>query len=147
MKFIFVLITLVAVAATACAQNVAPKPAQSTKIDEIVGDWNGESKCTGTNPNCHDEVVVYHLTRSKTDAAKINVSADKIVDGKPDNMGDFDMAFDPEKMTLTVEFAFQRSGGKGVWLFTIDGNKMDGTLTNYPEKLVSRNVHLGRKKT
>src|SRR3982750_2049790 len=96
---------------TACGQN---QPA-----DGLFGDWTGESKCVGSNPYCHDEIVLYHLTRSKNDASKINLSADKIIDGKPEFMGEFDMTFDPEKMTLTGEFTIKRTGGKGVWLFTV----------------------------
>ena len=115
-------------------------------VDALLGDWTGESKCVGSNPYCHDEIVVYHLTRSKKDAAKINLSADKIVNGKPEFMGEFDMTFDPEKMTLADEFTIKRTGGKGVWLFKIDGDKMDGTLTVFPENEIGRRVHVERKK-
>ena len=124
---------------SACAQKKAG-------MDDILGDWTGESKCVGGNPSCHDEVVVYHLTRSKKDPAKVNLSADKIVNGKPEFMGEFDMTFDAEKMTLTTEFTFARTGGKGVWLFHVDGDKMDGTLTVFPENEVGRNVSVRRKK-
>lgn len=115
-------------------------------IEEILGDWTGESKCVGNNPYCHDEVVVYHLTRSKEDAKKVNMAADKIVNGKPEFMGEFDMIFDGEKMTLTVEFTIKRTGGKGVFLYKIDGDKMDGTLTVFPENEIGRKIHVERKK-
>lgn len=115
-------------------------------MEEILGDWTGESKCAGTNPKCHDEVVVYHLTRSKEDAKKVNMAADKIVNGKPEFMGEFDMIFDGEKMTLTVEFTIKRTGGKGVFLYKIDGDKMDGTLTVFPENEIGRKIHVERKK-
>jgi hypothetical protein len=125
-------------ALTACAQKQT--------AESLFGDWGGESKCVGNNPYCHDEVVVYHLTRSKNDAAKINLAADKIVDGKPDPMGEFDMTFDPEKMTLTSEFTIKRTGGKGVWFFTVKGDNVDGTLTVFPENEVGRKIHVERKK-
>ncbi len=124
-------------ALTACAQKQT--------AESLYGDWTGESKCVGSNPYCHDEIVVYHLTRSKADPAKINLAADKIVDGKPDPMGEFDMTFDAEKMTLTSEFTIKRTGGKGVWLFTVRGDKMDGTLTVFPENEVGRKIHVERK--
>ena len=86
------------------------------------------------------------MTRAKTDATKVNCSADKIVDGKPEFMGEFDMTFDPEKMTLTAEFSIKRTGGRGVWLFKVDGDRMDGTLTVFPENEIGRKVSVTRKK-
>ena len=46
---------------------------------QLFGDWVGQSKCVGSNPSCHDEIVVYHISRSKNDPAKITIAADKIV--------------------------------------------------------------------
>jgi hypothetical protein len=119
---------------------------QKATAESLYGDWQGESKCTGNNPYCHDEIVVYHVTRSKKDAAMVNISADKIVNGKPDFMGEFDMIYDPVKHTLMSEFKIPRTGGKGVWLFHIDGDKMDGTLTVFPENEVGRRIKVTRKK-
>lgn len=138
MKYIVLVIVLLTTASTFGQKKQS--------MEEILGDWTGESKCVGNNPYCHDEVVVYHLTRSKEDAKKVNFAADKIVNGKPEFMGDFDMAFDSEKMTLTVEFDIKRTGGKGVFLFKIDGDKIDGTLTVFPENEVGRKIHVERKK-
>ena len=115
-------------------------------MDSVLGDWTGESKCVGSNTSCHDEVVVYHFTRSKTDPAKINLSADKIINGKPEFMGEFDFTFDTDKATLTAEFTIPRTGGKGVWSFTVDGDDIEGTLTVYPEKEIGRRVKVTRKK-
>jgi hypothetical protein len=131
---------VVASAAGACAQNKV--------VDDspLFGDWSGESKCVGSNQNCHDEIVVYHISRSKADAKKINISADKIIDGKPDFMGAFDCDYDRDKQTLTSEFRIPRTGGKGVWLFHIDGDKMDGTLTVFPENEIGRRVKVMKDK-
>lgn len=123
----------------ACAQN-------KTDGSQLFGDWSGESKCVGTNPYCHDEVVVYHISRSKDDPKKITIAADKIVDGKPDFMGNFECDYDAAKQTLTSEFTIPRTGGKGVWLFKIDGDKMDGTLTVFPENEVGRKVKVTKNK-
>src|SRR3954469_11825046 len=120
--------------------------AQRASDEVLFGDWSGESKCVGSNPSCHDETVVYHISRSKDDATKINISADKIVDGKPDFMGAFDCDYDRDKQTLTSEFRIPRTGGKGVWLFHIDGDKMDGTLTVFPENEIGRRVKVTKNK-
>lgn len=149
MKFVLFVSLVLTLAFAACGQKAAATspPAQASKVDQILGDWTGESKCVGSNPYCHDEVVVYHLARAEKDKTKINFKADKIVDGKPEFMGEFDMAFDEEKMTLTAEFTIPRTGGKGVWLFRISGDKMDGTLTVFPENQVGREIHVEKKKS
>lgn len=139
MKIAILLSLIITFSLSACAQK-------KDTGDSLLGDWTGESKCVGSNPYCHDEIVIYHLTRSKADPAKINLSADKVVNGKPDFMGEFEMTFDPEKMTLTAEFDIKRTGGKGVWLFKVDGDKMDGTLTVFPENEIGRKVYVERKK-
>jgi hypothetical protein len=123
----------------ACAQN-------KRAGDEILGDWFGESKCTGNNPSCHDEVVIYHFTRSKSEPAKLHLAADKMVNGKPELMGEFDFVYDAAKKTLATEFTIPRTGGKGVWLFNVDGDKIEGTLTVLPENEIGRRVKVERKK-
>jgi len=138
-KFIVTLCLALCSAFAACAQN---KP----DGNQLIGDWSGESKCVGSNPYCHDEVVVYHISRSKTDAKKITIVADKIIDGKPDYMGTFECDYDVVKHTLTSEFTIPRTGGKGVWLFKIDGDKMDGTLTVFPENEIGRRVKVTKVK-
>ena len=129
----------------ACGQS---KTVAQSKADEnpLFGDWSGESKCVGSNQYCHDEVVVYHISQSKTDPKKVLISADKIVDGKPDWMGDFDCDYDREKQTLRSEFKIPRTGGTGVWEFKIDGDKMDGTLTVLPENEIGRRVKITKNK-
>lgn len=139
MRIIVLVFFVLCFSFSACAQKKA-------SMDDILGDWTGESKCVGSNPYCHDEVVIYHLTRSKKETAKVNLSADKIVSGKPEFMGEFDLTFDAEKMTLTGEFTIPRTGGKGVWYYHIDGNKMDGTLTVFPENEIGRKMHVERRK-
>ena len=138
-KLMIVLFVSLSAVLTACVQN-------KTDDGPLFGDWSGESKCVGSNPSCHDEVVVYHIARSKTDQKKVTIAADKIIDGKPDFMGAFDCDHDPAKQTLTCEFTIPRTGGKGVWLFKIDGDKMDGTLTIFPENEIGRKVKLTKNK-
>jgi hypothetical protein len=121
-------------------------PQTQSSIEKLIGDWYGESKCVGKNPSCHDEVVVYHISRIEKEPAKIHLSADKIINGKPEFMGEFDFVFDEKKNTLTADFNIPRTGGTGVWLFTVNGDKIDGTLTILPENEVGRVVKVERKK-
>ena len=45
---------------------------------------------------------------------------------------------DPDKHMLACEYA------QGVWRFTVDGNKMDGTLTR-PDRTIFRRVTLKKE--
>jgi hypothetical protein len=112
--------------------------------DSVFGDWYGESKCTVPNSPCKDEVVVYHITRIKDSSGKVHWAADKIVDGKPEAMGEQDFDYNAAKSELRGEFKVPRTGGTGVWLFKIDGDKMHGTLTSDNE--LYRKVEVSRKK-
>ena len=139
MRIILLVLFVLLFSFSSCAQK-------KVAIDDILGDWAGESKCVGSNPSCHDEIVVYHLTRSKADSAKVHLSADKIVNGKPEFMGEFDFTFDPDKGTLTAEFKIPRTGGKGVWFLTVNRDDMEGTLTVYPENEIGRKIKVAAKK-
>jgi hypothetical protein len=109
-------------------------------VSQLIGDWTGESICVGNHPACHDEKVVYHISRSKDEPGKVIIAADKIVDGKPDPMYVLDFKYDAEKRTLVGEFSNSRY--QGVWEYTVKGKTMEGTLTLLPGKTVVRRVKI-----
>lgn len=109
----------------------------------LAGDWIGESICFGNNPSCHDEKVVYHISVDPSDSTKVKIAADKIVDGKPEFMGDIFLKYDAAKQTLTGDLQSPRY--RGVWEFTIKGNTIEGSLTILPEKTVGRRIRVTRK--
>jgi len=109
----------------------------------LAGDWTGESICAGNNPSCHDEKVVYHISVDPADATKVKIAADKIVEGKPEFMGDIFLKYDAAKQTLTGDL--QNSRYKGVWEFTVKGNIIEGSLTILPDKTVGRRIRVTRK--
>lgn len=109
----------------------------------LAGDWTGESICFGNNPSCHDEKVVYHISFDSSDSTKVKIGADKIVDGKPEFMGDIFLKYDPARQTLTGDL--QNSRYKGVWEFTVKGNTIEGSLTILPDKTVGRRIRVTRK--
>ena len=52
--------------------SCASAPAQSKPVDgaaEILGTWEGESKCTIPDSPCHDEYVIYEIAPDKDKAA------------------------------------------------------------------------------
>lgn len=112
---------------------VALSGADQTKL---AGDWKGESICLANKPPCTDEKVVYHFG-DPDGAGLVEVSADKIVDGRAIGMGTVKMQYDKEKGAL-----FAKDGPR-VWRFNIHGKSMDGTLT-VPDNVVMRKVTLTR---
>ncbi len=111
----------------------------------LVGDWSGESICVGEIGACHDEQVVYHVSVDGTDATRVKIGADKIVDGKPDFMGDIFLKYDAANNTLTGNLETPRS--HGVWEFTVKGNMMWGTLSRLPERKIVRQIRVTKNQS
>jgi len=104
----------------------------------VAGDWTGTSLCTDLKalPACHDETVIYHFT--KISESKVHVAADKIVAGKPENMGEFDMDVNGNRLTSRQ--------GRALWDFKVDGDRLTGTLTLTPGGEVVRKIDARRKR-
>ncbi len=114
------------------------RAASSDDGGALVGDWVGESLCTGVAAACHDEKVVYHIKSAPDADGNVEIVADKIVDGKPEYMGTVRLRYDAEKRTLRGDLESPRY--KGVWEFSIKGDVMEGTLTALPEKKIVRRI-------
>lgn len=117
--------------------GASPDAPKAPEISELVGDWNGTSACQVKPSPCHDETVVYHLSNPHEN--KITIQADKIVDGKPINMGAGEWTYDKSTRTLRCEIP------QGTWKLVVTGDAMDGTLT-VPDNVVFRKVHVSRSK-
>jgi len=104
---------------------------------QLFGNWTGESICQVQSSPCHDEHVIYHISKGQT-AGQVSVSADKIVAGKPVNMGTGDYTYDRDSGTL-----LQENAGR-VWKLMVKGNTMTGTLT-LPDKTIYRRVTLKKE--
>ena len=101
--------------------------AQQTAADKIEGIWKGTSLCQVKPSACHDENVVYHI--SKKSATVYTIQASKIVNGAEEDMGTFDsVVYDKTKQTLRFTMKDQQ-GRNSVWLFRLDDMQMHGTLT------------------
>lgn len=89
--------------------------------DGIAGDWTGESICTVRPPPCNDEHVICHL--SEPDAGdNLKLRADKLVNGKPEDMGTLDCTYEAKSSRLNCQMK------NGVWDFAVAGKRMTGTL-------------------
>jgi hypothetical protein len=110
----------------------------SDSLSKVLGDWEGESVCTGSRPACKNEHVVYHIKKKEGEADAVMLAADKIVNGKPEEMGVLECKYDASKSTLTCEFNVNST--HGVFEFTIKGDEMEGTLKILPAGTLGRNI-------
>jgi hypothetical protein len=87
----------------------------------VVGVWRGTSKCTVRPSPCNDEIVVYHVAGG-AGPDDVVVQANKLVDGQEQEMGTLPCQLQraEHQLACTIE--------KGVFRFTIDGDRIHGTL-------------------
>jgi hypothetical protein len=110
--------------------------AQSAMDDsQIVGTWNGHSTCMVKESPCHDEVNVYRISKVAGKPGSVSVTGSKIVEGREIVMGTFEWKYDAQKHVL--------ESPNGVFRFTLDGDKLEGTLTQ--DKTVFRRIYLKKQ--
>ena len=87
------------------------------------GTWKGTSVCQVKNSPCHDEVVVYRITK-KSNGGVYEMIGYKMINGKEDEMGTLIFTYDDQQKT----FVSVDSTRNSKWEFKITGNAMKGTL-------------------
>jgi stress response protein SCP2 len=97
--------------------------AKSTNAQTFEGVWKGTSLCQVKNSPCHDEIVVYHISKDST-GKSYEVIANKIVNGKEEYMGTLSFTYDDQqKIFVSVD-----SASNARWEFKLTGNIIKGTL-------------------
>jgi hypothetical protein len=109
----------------------------------LVGNWTGDSICVGPFPACRDEKVIYRIPKAPDAKGTVTITADKIVNGKPELMGVLDFKYDSAKNTLTCDFI--RGNTHGLWEFSVKGDTMEGSLLVLPDKTLARRVKLKKE--
>ena len=104
-----------------------------------MGDWHGSSTCLVRPSACHDEEALYHVRAVAGDPAKFSMQADKVVDGKPVEMGTSDCTYDPAKKFLHCTFE------RGYVDLSLEGDKLSGAMF-LPDKTRWRDIKLTRVK-
>jgi hypothetical protein len=120
--------------------------AQGDDINKLVGDWSGESVCVNREkfPACKDEQVVYHVAPAEGKADTVTITADKIVNGKPETMGVIDFVYDARKQTLTGEF---KNGRVHISLeLAVKGDTLEGGFYSLPDRTQARRVRVKKDK-
>jgi len=100
----------------------------------VAGTWRGESICMIKDSPCHDEQVIYHITEPDREG-KLKIQADKLVNGKPEDMGTIDCTFDSKTSKLTCPIP------RGVFEFAVTESRMTGTL-KHPDGTLYRKISL-----
>lgn len=106
-------------AAVALASLLALSATAQSPAATPIGTWRGTSVCLVHPSPCHDEVVVYRITNTKSpDSAAID--AKKIVGGEEQDMGLLACRLLPAGLTCALPQA--------VWLFSVRGDSLVGEL-------------------
>jgi len=96
---------------------------ETVTAQSFEGTWKGTTLCQIKNSPCHDEIVVYHISKDST-GKSYQVIANKIVDGKEEYMGTIPFTYD-DKQKVFVSIDSVRNAR---WEFKITGSVMKGTL-------------------
>ena len=88
------------------------------------GIWKGTSICQVKNSPCHDEVVVYYISKTRADHT-LEIKANKIVNGVEEFMGDIQFKFDSKTGEI-----ISISQPNSIWRFKRKQNTLEGTLYN-----------------
>jgi hypothetical protein len=126
--------------------SCASAPAQSKLVDgvaEILGTWEGESKCTVPSSPCHDEHVVYDITLEKTATSSLKVDGYKIVKGERQFMGTLRCDYHPSKKNLSCTFRKDYDD----WEYTLSGDTLQGTLTIGGGKTLYRRISVKKQRS
>jgi hypothetical protein len=88
-------------------------------------------------PACNDETVVYEFSAGAKPGT-VHWAADKVVDGKRERMGEFDLAFDTAEACWKADFTSPRV--KIVWRLSVDGTHLTGTGRELPGNETVRKI-------
>src|SRR5260370_42376852 len=130
------------VATSIVAQTVAekkPAGADASSVQALQGDWHGTSLCVVKPSACRDEESLYHIKPNAEKPGKFSMQGDKIVDGKPVNMGTVDCSYDEQKKLLHCEW------DHGSLDLTLQGDRLDGAMF-LPDKTRRRDIELVKVK-
>jgi hypothetical protein len=96
---------------------------KSATAQSFEGMWKGTSLCQVKNSPCHDEIVVYHISKDNT-GESYEMIANKIINGKEEYMGTIPFTYnEQQKVYVSID-----SVANARWEFKITGNAMKGTL-------------------
>lgn len=120
----FCMVTLLLPIIKTNGQTTKETPAMDSLF---YGVWKGTSICKVKNSPCHDETVVYYISKS-TKNGIIEVKANKIVNGAEEEMGKIQFQYDAKTEQI---ISIPQPGS--VWKFKRKKNSLEGTLYHKDE--------------
>ena len=117
--------------------NASQAQVKENSIEHFIGTWKGSSLCQVKDSPCHDEVVVYYITKGNT-ADSCIIKANKIVNGVEEEMGTLYFKFAKANNELSSDAV------NGKWNFKLKDGKMEGTL--YARNALYRKIELSKIK-
>jgi hypothetical protein len=109
--------------------------APAAETADVVGTWEGQSVCTVPNSACHDEHVVYHIKSAGRDGRDLVISANKVVNGVEEFMGDVERQVHSDRLSCSAHTRRDDD-----WDFHVSGKHMSGTLVIGKEKTLYRKI-------
>jgi len=109
---------------------------------DVIGTWQGDSTCVVPNSPCHDEKALYRVKPDKDDPDKLTIEAFKVVENRPQFMGNLSCKYAPEEKVLTCT---GNTPKRDMWTFNVGDGTMEGTLTTGKEKTLYRKISLKKK--
>ena len=111
---------------------------------ELVGRWTGSSVCTKADWNaaCHDESALYDFKEGVVPGHVLSKGY-KVVNGKPEYMGDLDFAYDETAKAWVAEFSGPSVQSR--WIFEPHGDDLRGRAVLLPSMRVGRTIHVTRQ--
>ncbi|HUR66388.1 MAG TPA: hypothetical protein VMZ03_08535 [Chitinophagaceae bacterium] len=88
----------------------------------LTGSWKGSSICQVKNSPCHDETVVFYISK-KAGIDTFYINGNKIVNGVEEEMGILPFTLNGKTNQLI-------STSYGLWTFIIKQRKIEGTLVS-----------------
>lgn len=109
----------------------------------LIGKWHGTSKCVDrvAAPACNYEKVIYEFTPGDKPGV-VHWKADKVVAGKSDYMGEFDLTYSAADASWTAQFGSPRLTVE--WRLVVAGDRITGTGRHLPGKEVIRQIDVRR---
>jgi len=109
---------------------------------EVIGTWQGDSTCTVPASPCHDEQALYRVKPDKNDPDKLQMEMFKVVNKRPEFMGDLSCQYAAEDKVLACT---GNTPKRDLWTFHLTDSGMEGTLTVGKEKSLYRKITLQKK--
>jgi len=113
--------------------------AQNVSTDSITGTWKGTSICQVKSSPCHDEIAVYHISKTGK-PNEYQFVMNKLVNGKEEDMGIINYSYDSTLHEFTG-----KSSPIAIWKFEVKvkAAKMEGTLVY--NNVLYRIIHLEKQ--